>query len=125
MSSRAWCTKENGGRESPCKGPQRPLVLLQFSPEDEHAVAVRPRAQLLHAAHGFEPLWTTTLCDDDVDFKTVTDLQGKETKISKGSDMISFSGRDVLEGVLLTKIEEVAPSRREGRVPRCDALLHS
>ena len=74
MSSRAWCTKENRGQESPWEGPQRPLVLLQFSPEDEHAVAVRPRTQLLHVPHGLEPLWTAALCDNDVDFETVADL---------------------------------------------------
>lgn len=54
------------------------LVLLEFSPDDECAVAVRPRAQLLDAPHRVQSLWTAAFRDDDVDLETVANLRKKD-----------------------------------------------
>ncbi len=64
-----------GVRELQKEGRGRRLILLELSPEDERAVAVWLRAQLLHAADALDPLWTPALRDDDVDLETITDLR--------------------------------------------------
>lgn len=51
------------------------LVLLEFSPDDECAVAVRFRAELLDAAHAVQTLWAAAFRHDDVDFQAVANLR--------------------------------------------------
>ena len=50
------------------------LVLLEFSPKDEHPVAVSSRRELHDAAGALEPLRAPSLCKDDVDLETIADL---------------------------------------------------
>ena len=51
-----------------------PLVLLQISPDDEHAVPLRSRRQFLQAADTRELLRTPAFRKHDVDLETVADL---------------------------------------------------
>ncbi len=60
---------------APASYPVARLVLLEFSPDDECAVAVRFRAELLDAAHTVQPLWTAAFRDDDVDLQAVANLR--------------------------------------------------
>lgn len=49
-------------------------ILLEISPNDEHAVTVCTRTQLGHSLHALQPLHVTPLCEHHIDLETVADL---------------------------------------------------
>ena len=66
------------GGEEPCGHTEGRaavrLVLLEFSPKDEHPVAVSSRGELHNTTRALEPLSAPSFGKDDVNLETVTDL---------------------------------------------------
>lgn len=97
------------------------LILLEFSPDDECAVAVRFRAELLDAAHAVQPLWTAAFRHDDVDFQAVANLRRRRVSLAcKCADVIEKRTSMWRSVALVNESITMASTSGRGRCVGCD-----